>query len=338
MAWYNEVNEERSGDEPDKQNSDGANRAKGGGSFGPGAVPPWVQAASLPDADNQPGPPPAARQAVPAQPPPAPAPTPKPPDPPAPAPSAIEPAVSRPEAPSAPPSVAPPTQPTTPPSVAAPMSVVPTSPVPGAPRPAPRVVTYGQPVSAAAPPVAEMPPPVTATTTAVNPATVASQPPPGRSAVAEALVPQASIGSNLLSPHPTTGLESDDSEELPGNSVTVGDGSGPTVQAQAAPGPLSFQASAWEYFGVCVLSFLLFLIPIFGWAGQWLIMNRFIIEHLRVEGRPLKYTMTYGYALKTILGNLLMLVVTLGFGLYWLHVKQFTAIFAHAQYADEVEP
>lgn len=76
--------------------------------------------------------------------------------------------------------------------------------------------------------------------------------------------------------------------------------------------------------------------PIFGWAGQWLIMNRFIIEHLRVEDRPLKFTMTYGYALKIILRHLLLVIFTLGLGIFWLVVKEIQAVYAHAAYADEV--
>lgn len=99
--------------------------------------------------------------------------------------------------------------------------------------------------------------------------------------------------------------------------------------------PLEFSASAWAYAGNFLLCLVLWLIPIFGWAAEWLIANRFIVNHLRVEGRPLRYSMTYGYALKTILGHLLLLILTLGLGLFWLHVREIRAVFAHAMYADE---
>jgi uncharacterized membrane protein (Fun14 family) len=48
--------------------------------------------------------------------------------------------------------------------------------------------------------------------------------------------------------------------------------------------------------------------------------------------------MTYGYALKVILRHLLMLIVTLGLGIFWLYVKEVEAVYAHVRYADEVEP
>lgn len=143
--------------------------------------------------------------------------------------------------------------------------------------------------------------------------------------------------SDPRSPHPTSELDIDGDDRSSSAELVAAD-PGAAVRSVTEQGPLSFEAGAGEYFGVCFLNLLLFFVPVFGWAAQWLIMNRFIIEHLRVEGRPMKYTMTYGYALKTIAGNLLMIVLTLGIGLFWLHIKQIKAIFAHAQYADEVAP
>ncbi|MEZ5371165.1 MAG: DUF898 family protein [Microthrixaceae bacterium] len=111
----------------------------------------------------------------------------------------------------------------------------------------------------------------------------------------------------------------------------------PKLAVSAPPGPLRFQATAWEYVAVAVPAFLLLFVPIFGWAGNWLLINRFIINHLSIGDRQLTYTMRYGFALKVILRHLLLLVLTLGLGTFWLHVREITAVYAHAQFADGPE-
>ena len=45
-------------------------------------------------------------------------------------------------------------------------------------------------------------------------------------------------------------------------------------------------------------------------------------QHLSIEGRRLKFTMTYGYALKLILRHLLLLICTLGLGLSLIHISE----------------
>ena len=58
-----------------------------------------------------------------------------------------------------------------------------------------------------------------------------------------------------------------------------------TPVPERPPGPLSFQAGAWKYVPIGLLSILLFFIPIFGWALQWQISNRFVVQHLSIESR-----------------------------------------------------
>lgn len=343
MAWYNETNREGSDDEEGRQTEPGDEK-KGDGFGTGGGVPPWVQAASLADTTNEPAPTPAADPAqssaapepvvpppptpvVPDSVPPPAAPVPSPPPPVAPPPPAVPPL--------APPPPAPPSSTPPPPASPVPSSIpTPVTPI----RPTPRVVTHGQPVSAT-------PPPPTAAVTAVQPAvgsvhapspdeqrplkTHAPPPPPPDA--------QPSTGPNYVSPHPTAALDDDLEKSSPISDMTGPISSGVNRPEPEVAGPLTFDAGAWEYAGICLLSLLLFFIPIFGWAGQWLIVNRFTVEHLRVEGRPLTYTMTYGYALKLILRHLLLLICTLGLGLFWLHIKEIQAVFAHAQYADEVQ-
>lgn len=147
---------------------------------------------------------------------------------------------------------------------------------------------------------------------------------------------EAPAGPNYTAAPPTTELDMDDHQAPSPISEVTGPMLSGTPVPERPPGPLSFQAGAWKYVPIGLLSILLFFIPIFGWALQWQISNRFVVQHLSIEGRRLKFTMTYGYALKLILRHLLLLICTLGLGLFWLYVKETQAIYAHVEYADEV--
>lgn len=232
-----------------------------------------------------------------------------------------------------------PTAPSRPAPARGPMPPLRTVTVPAG-RPTPMVVTHGHPVSTATqPPKAPAPKPLddqpltpgASTSLPVDPSAVrTTQQPP--------TAPMPPTGPSYIPPHPASELElvADAEAPSPISDMTGPISSGAQVPKQPA-GPLKFEAGAWEYVPILLLTIILWFVPIFGWALQWQIGNKFIVEHLTIEGRRVTYTMTYGYALKVILRHLLMLIVTLGLGIFWLYVKEVEAVYAHVRYADEVE-
>lgn len=109
----------------------------------------------------------------------------------------------------------------------------------------------------------------------------------------------------------------------------------PVAQGRSGePKPLQFSASAWNYFAVAVLCWLVGWIPFFGWAAFVMIMNGFIADHLRVAGRRVRFTMTYGAALWMVTRNLLVFVLTFGLGAYWIAVASWRQLYDSIEYAE----
>lgn len=100
------------------------------------------------------------------------------------------------------------------------------------------------------------------------------------------------------------------------------------------PKPLQFSASAWNYFAVAVLCWLISWIPFFGWAAFVMIMNGFIADHLRVAGRRVRFGMTYGAALWMVTRNFLVIILTLGLGTYWVAVASWRQLYDSIEYAE----
>ncbi len=96
--------------------------------------------------------------------------------------------------------------------------------------------------------------------------------------------------------------------------------------------PLSFSASALDYFTFSIIAIITAYIPFFGWAfllnysGQW------FSDRTLVNGQKISYKAGYGESLKFIFVNTLLIIITLGIYSFWFYPKMYSYIVDHISY------
>jgi uncharacterized membrane protein YjgN (DUF898 family) len=95
-----------------------------------------------------------------------------------------------------------------------------------------------------------------------------------------------------------------------------------------------FTGKAGDYFGAAIVAFVCCLIPIFGWPIAYNTVVGWVVDHLLVDGKKVKYSGEYGEVLVFLLTNFLLIFITLGIYTFWYVPRQFRFIAEHTTAAE----
>lgn len=99
--------------------------------------------------------------------------------------------------------------------------------------------------------------------------------------------------------------------------------------------PLSFKASAFDYFVLTILSLVLMYIPFFGWALLLNYASGWFADRTLVTGKKIGYKAGYGETLAFVFVNFLLLVITLGIYSFWFYPKLYKYVVDHTDFVAE---
>jgi uncharacterized membrane protein YjgN (DUF898 family) len=101
------------------------------------------------------------------------------------------------------------------------------------------------------------------------------------------------------------------------------------------PKPIKFNGTAGGFFVVSVVSLVCTYIPWFGWAFMLNYIAEWFADSSLVNGKKVVYKASYGETLKFVFVQSLLLLVTLGFYIFWFQPKLYRYVVDHTSYADE---
>jgi uncharacterized membrane protein YjgN (DUF898 family) len=99
-----------------------------------------------------------------------------------------------------------------------------------------------------------------------------------------------------------------------------------------SPRPIQFNGTAGGIFVAMLVNWLYGLIPIVGWALGTNYFGRWIAKNSKVNGQDVKFTATLGDTFWFILGNVLLVIITLGIYIFWYIPKLYCFIADHVEY------
>lgn len=99
---------------------------------------------------------------------------------------------------------------------------------------------------------------------------------------------------------------------------------------------LEFTGNAGGFFVMYLVSMLLYLIPLVGFAMSFNYSVKWMAENTKVNGRGLGYKATLGETWVMLFVGILLTVITFGIYIFWFGPKMYRFVYDHVNYADEM--
>jgi len=96
-----------------------------------------------------------------------------------------------------------------------------------------------------------------------------------------------------------------------------------------------FQGTAGEYFVVVIISSLMQIVPVFGFALSMNYTYSWLADHTLIQGKKVKYSATFWETFKFMFVNILLVLITFGIYVFWFVPKMYRYIAEHVSFVDQ---